>query len=119
MTGRLILAATLLIVTNADAADVTIYSFENYSCGKWTSMRQRNPNMGSGADSWARGFISGYNWFNTANQVRRQFSKETITAYMDKFCRDHPLEDITAAVTYLICETHEGIEKPFNFCNTR
>ena len=52
------------------------------------------------------------------NQVTRDLSNETISAYIDKFCRDNPLKHITTAVFFLICETREGMAKPFDFCDT-
>jgi len=108
------LCCLLVVATSSTAQTVTVYSFEDTSCGKWLSRRDHSDTVAF----WARGFISGYNWFNTTNQVTRDLSNETIFAYIDKFCRDHPLEHITNAIAFLICETHEGMAKPFAFCDT-
>lgn len=69
--------------------------------------------------AWAAGFISGYNYFNESTQVVRELSRETILAYIDKHCRDNPLNNITHAVMHLICETHDGAPKPFPICDAR
>jgi hypothetical protein len=118
MTGRSIVVAlaTLVMVTTAAAETVTLHSFDDPSCGKWSSLRDHDTNSRGGVIFWARGFISGYNWFNTGNQVTRTLSNETISAYIDKFCRDYPLKEIPQAVMHLVCETHVGAEQPFLFC---
>jgi hypothetical protein len=108
------LCCLLAVATSSIAQDVVVNSFKDTSCGKWASLRARSDNLAF----WARGFISGYNWFNVTNQVTRDLSNETIHAYIDKFCRDNPLKHITTAVFSLICETHEGMAKPFDFCDT-
>src|SRR5258708_19619428 len=51
-----------------DAPDITIFSFEDISCGAWTRSRG-NEQWRAIYGAWFRGFVSGYNFGNSANQV--------------------------------------------------
>jgi hypothetical protein len=93
MTGRWmipVVLATFFMVTNATAQSVLIFSYENWSCGKWSSWGSDALASRSRATfvAWTMGFVSGYNWFIGANQVTRKLSNETIAAYVDKYCRE-------------------------------
>jgi hypothetical protein len=119
MMGQLVLAAlaTLLMVTVVGADPiVTIYSFQDSSCGKWSLLGHDGSSARDTVAVWTRGFISAYNWFNETNQVRRDLSNETIAAYIDKYCGDNPLQRLPQAVMQLICDAHEGAANPFAFC---
>ena len=124
MTGRWmipVVLATFFMVTNATAQTAQILTYENWSCGKWSSWGSDASASRSRATfvAWTMGFVSAYNWFNEANQVTRNFSNETIAAYVDKYCRDNPLNNLPDAVPQLICETHDGPQKPFPFCKSK
>ena len=115
----LVAMAALLIVAVADAETlVYVYSLQDSSCGWWSS-RRGDGNTRSVVAFWSRGFISGYNWFNQSNQVRRDLSDDTIVACIDKYCRDNPSKNIEAATISLICETNDGRGKPFLFCEPK
>jgi hypothetical protein len=94
MAGRLMLPAilALFMVTNAAAQNVKVYTFEDSSCGKWSSLGRDASRARDSVATWTLGFISRYNWFNVSNRVTRDLSNETITAYVDKYCRDNPAE---------------------------
>jgi hypothetical protein len=122
MTRQLILVAlvSLLMGAAADAQPyVKVHGFQDGSRGKWSSLKAGDWYTREVVAYWTRGFISGYNWFNPTNQVLRDLSYETMVAYVDKYCRDNPLKGFTDAAIQLICETHDGPQQPFPFCDSK
>jgi hypothetical protein len=100
--------ATVLFATNAAAQNtMMLFPLKDASCGTWISLASDASGSRHIVAAWAAGFISGYNWFNNTNQVTRDLRDETITAYIDKHCRDNPLHGIARAVMEL-----EVISKP-------
>ena len=81
-----------------------IYAFADTSCGEWKT--SANSKIGRAQyESWFRGFVTGYNWGNQDNQVKGGMPQgETLVLYVDKFCRENPLESFTTAVVSLIGE---------------
>ena len=74
------------------------------SCGTWAAARE-NPSDGGAAQygKWVWGFESGLNWGgrNARGDVLRGFDGEGVLAWVDQFCREHPLDDLVAAVVAL------------------
>ena len=110
----------MLMVATANAQPyVQGHVFKNHSCDMWSSLQPGDWASRGVILWWMRGFITGYNWFNETNQVTRELSDETMVAFVDKYCRDNPLKTFTQAAAQLICETHDGLQKPFVFCETK
>ena len=53
---------------------------------------------------WIRGFSSGFNYGTKGKQVSSGLEKETILAYIDKHCRDNPLNSVAGAAFNLVKE---------------
>jgi hypothetical protein len=74
-------------------------------CGDYLRDRQLQTRDGMYAD-WIAGYMAAYNLFSTYPQVRLPDStnspQPTILAYVDKFCRDHPLSFVVNAADALI-----------------
>ena len=51
-----------------EAPDIAIFSFEDISCAAWTRS-QGNELLRAHYGAWFRGFVSGYNFGNPANQA--------------------------------------------------
>jgi hypothetical protein len=108
--SALIIVGVLLPVTSGSQPSVQLYHFEDSSCGAWI----KSSGEGNEARStrqiyefWFNGFVSGYNFGNPENQVRRMPTPETLFLYIDKFCRENPLSVFTAAAFRLVEETRE------------
>lgn len=101
----------LVVATSSVLAQdkpISILSYEDTSCGAWAQ---------SAADkwgraqylSWFRGFVSGHNFGNRDNQVHleRMPNEQTLYLYIDKYCRDNPLNPFVSAAFKLVEELRE------------
>ena len=86
-----------------DAPDIAIFSFEDISCAAWTRS-QGDEILRAQYGTWFRGFVSGYNFGNSANQVLLGVMPDpaAVAAYVDKFCRDNPRLSFVAAAVPLV-----------------
>lgn len=95
-------------VAAQDVPDIAIFSFEDISCGAWTRSHD-NEILRVRYGTWFRGFVSGYNFGNPANQVLLGAMPDpgSVAAYVDKFCRDNPMLSFVAAAVPLVQEIRE------------
>lgn len=86
-----------------DAPDIAIFSFEDISCAAWTRS-QGDEILRAQYGTWFRGFVSGYNFGNPANQALLGAMPDpaAVAAYVDKYCRDNPLHSFVAAAVPLV-----------------
>ena len=91
-----------------DAPDIAIFSFEDISCAAWTRSRD-NELLRTQYGTWFRGFVSGYNFGNSANQVHLGAMPDpaAVAAYVDKYCRDNPSLSFIGAAVPLVQELRE------------
>jgi hypothetical protein len=91
-----------------DVPDVAVFSFEDISCGAWTRS-QGDETVRAYYGAWFRGFVSGYNFGNSANQVVLGAMPNTaaVAAYVDNFCRDNPRLSFIAAAVPLVQEIRQ------------
>ena len=93
------------ITAAQDVPDIAIFSFEDISCAAWTRSRDDEA-VRTIYGTWFRGFVSGYNFGNSANQVPQDKMPDPpeLFAYIDKYCRDNPLLSFVAAAGPLVQE---------------
>ena len=91
-----------------DVPDIAVFSFEDISCDAWIRS-QGDVTLRAYYGAWFRGFVSGYNFGNSANQVVRGAMPDpaAVVAYVDKFCRDNPRLSFIAAAVPLVQETRQ------------
>ena len=91
-----------------EAPDVAIFSFDDISCAAW-SRSAENEILRAHYGTWFRGFVSGYNFGNAANQVLLGAMPDppALARYVDKFCRDNPRVSFIAAAVPLVQELRE------------
>jgi hypothetical protein len=104
--GLLALAVVAIVVPLVTARQVAIPrgQFMNYgagvsSCGKWIAANQAQHLTYS---AWVLGFVSGFG--HAAVTDLRETDADAIDAWMNKFCREHPLETISHASQALVSE---------------
>jgi hypothetical protein len=88
-----------------DPPQISVISFEDTSCGTWVrSASQRE--LRQVYLYWFRGFLSGYNYGAPTKQVPLAASPDdaTLTLFVDKFCREHPLNPFVSAAFDLVKE---------------
>ena len=92
----------------AQSGPIVVHSFEDTSCGAWVSSAQ-NSAVRAQYSSWFRGFVSGYNYGRPDSQVQlgRLPDPDTLALYVDKFCRENPLQPFFAAAFRLVDELRD------------
>lgn len=110
-TLRSALALLLLALPAALAQDrpVSVFSYEDTSCGAW--VKSANVTWARAQYfSWFRGFVSGYNFGNPGNQVHleRMPNEQTLYLFIDKYCRENPLNPFVSAAFKLVEELREN-----------
>lgn len=86
--------------------EFTAYAFDDNSCGAWTSARSRGGADSQSWESWAMGFLSGYNRFSIQSNGDVAFGAgiDGMKAWIDNYCRANPLDPVVKALTALIRE---------------
>ncbi len=87
---------------------ISVLSYEDTSCGAW--VKSAGDTAGRAQyHSWFRGFVSGYNFGNPENQVYfgRMPNEQTLYLFIDKYCRENPLNPFISAAFKLVEEIRE------------
>ncbi|MCE9642624.1 MAG: hypothetical protein K8S22_21100 [Betaproteobacteria bacterium] len=102
------IAALLLAAAAAMAAEPAppiniIFSADNASCAAWTKSAG-NKLIRQQYEMWARGFVSGHNYANPAQQVKVGAfpGGDDLYKYFDQYCRDNPQHTVVAAAIQLV-----------------
>ena len=97
------LGGLLAIAVHGQAANIAVFGFEDSSCGAWSTSST------TGRQEyywWFRGFVSGSNFGNPGAQVNlnRMPDEKTLYLFIDKYCREKPLNPFTGAAFNLVKE---------------
>lgn len=96
------LLAGLAVAPTANAQRQFYASGEaNLKCGDYLRARERQQIV-DGVVSWTWGYITAYNQWSTAPAIDKIPERNTIIAYLDKHCRDNPLDVILQGVGEMI-----------------
>ena len=102
------IAALVLAAAPAAAAEPAppiniVFSADNASCAAWTKSAG-NKLIRQQYEMWARGFVSGHNYANPAQQVKVGAfpSGEDFYQYFDQYCRGNPQHTFVAAAIQLV-----------------
>jgi len=102
------IAALLLAAAAATAAEPappinTIFPADNASCAAWAKSAG-NKLIRQQYEMWARGFVSGHNYANPAQQVKvgAFLGGDDLYKYFDQYCRDNPQHTVVAAAIQLV-----------------
>jgi hypothetical protein len=99
--------ALAFIASSAVAKEpiVVVHGFADMSCGAWQGSAY-NEAARAQYLAWFRGFVTGANWANPKHQVGLEAMPDnaTLSLYIDKYCKDHPLSIFTAAAFDLVEE---------------
>jgi len=103
------LLVTLTVATTANAQRQFYASGDgNVKCGDYLQARERQQKV-DGIVSWTWGYITAYNQWSTAPSVDSPPDRNTIIAYLDKHCRDNPLDVILQGVGKLLADLGGGV----------
>ena len=102
---RIIAASAIALAPNAFASEtaVALHGFAQSSCGAWAATASR-PAERQVILYWFRGFVSGVNYADSAHQITldRMPDNDTLSLYIDKYCRDNPLNGFEPAAFGLV-----------------
>ncbi len=111
LVSLLWLAAQVIGPSTAQAQQAPsfiVFGFADASCGAWMKSQgvQQHRQVFL---FWFRGFVSGANYKDATHQVPLQSmpNQETLTLYIDKHCRENPLEPVYEAALALVRELRE------------
>jgi hypothetical protein len=101
-----IVAATGLVspASSQQPQTIRMYAPEPISCGSWTAARSAR--TARSAEFWVLGVMSGYNWFSphSRGDVAPGIDAYALLAWIDRYCSEHPLDEISFATFQLIQE---------------
>ena len=105
VTALLMLSTCIALAQDKPLA---VFSYADTSCGAWTWSANIEASRAQYA-SWFRGFVSGHNFGNPEAQVSmgQMPNDETLYLYIDKYCRDNPLNPFTSAAFRLVEELRQ------------
>ena len=104
-----IAAVVLALSTNAYGRG--IIGDGGQSCGAWTEERARDSRSSEYMKVWVLGYVSGVNMHmgdNYPNIIGGGVDASAIWAWIDNYCRAHPLEIIQGAAIKLVEELLRG-----------
>ena len=83
---------------------------EDASCSAWLKSAD-NKAIRAYYDFWVRGFVSGYNYGNPAQQVKDGAlpPSDALHQYLDQYCRDNPSLSFTGGAIRLVEELTEPV----------
>ena len=101
-----LLAAGLLFAAGASAAPPAGKSVEARqapSCGEWVVNREKSTAMALGNASWLLGFLSGIA-IDSGKNILTGNDNAAIYKWMDAYCRNNPLRDVSSGGSALAAE---------------
>jgi hypothetical protein len=91
---------SVIFSTHSFAQNVTVLN--TFSCGSYVESRVRRDVVPS---IWVLGFLSGANVFNQRKiDILQTIDRESILLWMDKRCKDNPLEYVEDGAALLMQE---------------
>ena len=106
MKRYIAVAVVLLMMSNAIAQrESEVGGAGTVSCGVYLQDRRTDNRIDIQYVQWFWGYVSAYNFFSQHAQISRtRISGETILAYLDKYCRDNPLQFVVEGGDAMIAE---------------
>jgi hypothetical protein len=102
---KLLIASALLVAFSANGQTVRIAGIGNVSCGEYLELRDRKSDaQDSVTVSWIYGYMGGFNMESKQPTTRDLPDKASALAFVDKHCRNSPLDNVLTATMALISE---------------
>jgi len=103
-----LLAMLLTTPVLAQSRQVNIFWGDDASCTTW-SKSAGNKAVRALYEYWVRGFVSGHNYANPAQQVKVGAlpGSEALQQYLDQYCRENPSLSFFGAAIRIVEDLHE------------
>jgi len=87
---------------SAPRTTATVYGVGNHSCGKWLATAHDTDEWFDQLN-WVLGWLSAAGYYDVHGSLRKTDS-DAIAAWMDNYCRQHPLKTIEDGAADLVRE---------------
>jgi hypothetical protein len=107
LTSLAIAMAVLSTSTTSGAAAKAIMGFGLQSCGSWIDWREHGKSLvRTAAEAWVAGYLSGLNFGGDPGlpDILLGADPPALRAWIDKYCREHPLDHLSKATETLSIE---------------
>ena len=96
----------------APSKGIPVMSFSDTSCGAWVNS-QKNESKRQIYLFWFRGFVSGYNYGSQTHEIPfgGMPDNDTLTLFIDKYCRDNPLNPFISSALLLVKQRRISVSK--------
>jgi hypothetical protein len=101
LAAAMLTAATVQVWSQESSA--MLIGFGTSSCGTWRQVNRASSEW-FGIWNWVLGYVSGQNFARTGNDFLKQTDADAIIAWMDDYCRSHPLEKVVTGANNLVTE---------------
>lgn len=110
MRKKVIVCLALLVCQQGVAQEgLPLYGLGKDECGEYLEHRRQGDWATEHAYlHWMYGFFTARNYYYSGRQMRNDVKNATALAYLDKFCRDHPLALVAQGVIEL-AEHYAGL----------
>ena len=75
----------------------------NVECGKYLQFRADRADADT-IVAWTWGYMTAYNQWSTHPQINQFPADHTVLAYLDKHCRDNPLDTVLQGIIALVAD---------------
>jgi len=97
-----LVALTSLPLLAEAQVPISVWGSGGFSCGDWLEDTKREVSRIQYTE-WMLGFLTSFNYYNRNNQVRPP-DRASVSAWIDKYCRDNPLHQQFMAAAALVEE---------------
>jgi hypothetical protein len=100
----ILIVISIVLMANQASAKKYYLGAGGVSCGAWLETRKNGDDVETfQLQAWVQGFVSGVN-ATSQNDFLAAPDAEAIFAWLDNYCRQHPLEKVIEASHLLILE---------------
>ena len=108
-----LVAGSLLFVLTARLAaqEQAVLGQGNVSCSSWLENHRSDDVQGSARTAWILGYVTAFNQYGPKPErdVSEGKNTEEMTAWIDNYCRQHPVDNVYRASAALIDEFRRKI----------
>lgn len=96
----------LCFIASASAQGVLMKGYGLSTCGDYIAERGASKKEVFGYVHWTQGYLSGYNGTDgrSTPALKTIPGPDTIFAYVDKYCAEHPLSDVVEGVQLMMAD---------------
>ncbi|QNK69182.1 hypothetical protein [Variovorax sp. PAMC26660] len=100
-----LLAATVTSAVHAQRDGATFNGVGVETCGAYLKVRRTSSTVEDAIfGQWVMGYVAAYNLYSNQPAVTDLPTTSTVVAYLDKFCRDNPLDSVASGAMSMLAD---------------